>query len=60
MLGQVISQVLGAAPVRPPARDKTQADQQRLRPSPMWKQVVSAFGRDKAEERLPACQVKPR
>jgi hypothetical protein len=37
----------------------TRTDQNQMRQSPMWKQMVQAFGKDKAEELLKACQVKP-
>jgi hypothetical protein len=37
----------------------TQAYQQRIRQSPMWKQMVNEFGQDKAEELLQEFQVKP-
>jgi len=60
MTRQGISQALGAASKRPSVKDKPQADQPRMRPSPMWKPVGSAFGKDKAEDRSLACRVKPR
>lgn len=37
----------------------TRTYQKRIRQSPMWKQLVQAFGKDKAEELLKACQVEP-
>jgi hypothetical protein len=37
----------------------TQAYQQRIRRSPMWKQMVKDFGKERAEELLQECQVKP-
>ena len=60
MTRQGISQALGAASKRPSVRDKPQADQPRAHPSPLWKPVVSAFGKDKAEDWLQVCRVKPR
>jgi hypothetical protein len=37
----------------------TQAYQQQIRQSPMWKQMVQEFGEAKAEALLKECQVKP-
>jgi hypothetical protein len=37
----------------------TRAYQQRIRQSPMWKQMVNEFGQDKAEALLQEFQAKP-
>jgi hypothetical protein len=37
----------------------TQAYQKRMRASAMWKDMVQAYGKEKAKELLKQCQVKP-
>jgi hypothetical protein len=51
------------APCLPPTQEQleqmTKAYQKHIRTSPMWKEMVQEFGKEKAEELLKQCRVKP-
>ncbi len=51
------------APGLPPTQEQLEqmakAYQKQIRTSPLWKEMVQEFGKEKAEELLQQCRVKP-
>ena len=48
----------GLQPTQEELGQMTKAYQKQIRTSPLWKEMVQAFGKEKAEELLKQCRVK--